>query len=112
MGGVVCSQSMRGLACSQSKQVVEWREAIVQQGQQPAACLPGKADLLHCMPSAPVFHPSLHRYVVAELPVRLPLLRPPMDKPNPKLGVGERCRCVAGGGQQRGVWLMLWWFAG
>lgn len=32
----------------------------------------------------------LSRYVVAELPVRLPLLRPPMDKPNPKLGVGER----------------------
>jgi hypothetical protein len=29
------------------------------------------------------------RYVVAELPVRLPVLRPALDKPNPKLGVGE-----------------------
>ena len=29
------------------------------------------------------------RYVVAELPVRLPVLRPVLDKPNPKLGVGE-----------------------
>lgn len=30
------------------------------------------------------------RYVVAELPVRLPMVpRPPTDKPNPKLGVGS-----------------------
>lgn len=30
------------------------------------------------------------RYVVAELPVRLPMVpRQPTDKPNPKLGVGE-----------------------
>lgn len=85
---------------------MEW-EAIVQQASSSLHPCLGKPDLLHCMPSAPAFHPSLHRYVVAELPVRLPLLRPPMDKPNPKLGVGERCSRSAGRGQQRGVWLML-----
>ena len=35
---------------------------------------------------------SKSRYVVAELPVRLPVQRVPADKPNPKLGVGE---CVS-----------------
>jgi hypothetical protein len=30
------------------------------------------------------------RYVVAELPVRVPSVRPALDKPQPKLGVGER----------------------
>ncbi len=32
------------------------------------------------------------RYVVAELPLRLQALRVPQDKPNPRLGVGERSR--------------------
>ena len=38
-----------------------------------------------------------YRYLVAELPVRLPVLTSPPDKPNPKLGVGEcpaRCVCT------------------
>ena len=30
------------------------------------------------------------RYCVAELPLRLPALRAPMDKPDPKMGIGER----------------------
>lgn len=29
------------------------------------------------------------RYVVAQLPLRVPVVRPVLDKPNPKLGVGE-----------------------
>ena len=40
------------------------------------------------------------RYVVAELPLRLPVLRPAMDKPNPKLGVGE---CAAAGATSRPI---------
>ena len=33
--------------------------------------------------------PTKSRYVVAQLPVRLPALRPLAGQPNPKLGVGE-----------------------
>lgn len=29
------------------------------------------------------------RYVIQQLPVKLPNQKPPLDKPNPKLGVGE-----------------------
>lgn len=65
----------------------------------PSLCPPARTAVL------PLPHPQLEldlldeggelaatksRYLVAELPVRLPMVpRPPTDKPNPKLGVGE-----------------------
>ena len=30
-------------------------------------------------------------YMVCELPVRLPSVKPPTDKPNPKIGIGAAC---------------------
>ena len=30
------------------------------------------------------------RYVVAELPLRLPAVKAPLDKPNPRMGMGEQ----------------------
>ena len=47
------------------------------------------------------------RYVVAELPVRLPVLRPALDKPNPKLGVGEWWLTDTGPAVA-GAWLAGW----
>lgn len=45
------------------------------------------------------------RYVVAELPVRMPVVRPAVDKPNPKLGIGEWPPVMVQGGQ--GPWAGL-----
>ena len=38
--------------------------------------------------SVPAGEPK-SRYVIQQLPVQLPNQKPPLDKPNPKLGVGE-----------------------
>ena len=39
------------------------------------------------------------RYIIQQLPIKLPNQKPPLDKPNPKLGVGELL-CLLGSMQQ------------
>lgn len=34
-------------------------------------------------------HRSRSRYIVGEFPFRVPTVKPPIDKPSPKLGIGE-----------------------
>ena len=69
---------------SEPASVIVYKE--VEEGQEAPGRQQGQSSV---QPPKQKAAGSKSRYIIQQLPVNLPNQKPPLDKPNPKLGVGE-----------------------